>query len=166
MLPLLLAVVLSGSAPGATDPAAACRTALERGVAKLEKLAPPKRLAASLDLLATACPKQLGALAKTASKAKALRRAERAKALAAALEGAAPCATDAPAAAAGALLRECPTEKLVLAPEVGRDLDAGTYLFVVDVERRLNKFGAYGEAAERVLSILVLGAALEGEAAR
>jgi hypothetical protein len=45
-------------------------------------------------------------------------------------------------------------------------LDAGTYLFVVAVSRRLDAAGAFDDAAERVLSVLVLGAALEGEAAR
>jgi len=168
VLALLLAASLSASAPdaGTPEPHAACRVALERGVSALEKLPSSRRLAASLELLGRACPRELEGLANAASQASRLRRSERAKLLAQAAAAAPHCTTELPAAAAGALLRLCPPAKLELAEEVAQVLDSGTYLFVVAVSRRLDAAGAFGTAAERVLSILVLNAALEGEAAR
>ncbi|MHB8874288.1 MAG: hypothetical protein ACYC8T_11425 [Myxococcaceae bacterium] len=159
----ILATLLTAALLGAAPP---CAASLAKGLPSLEKLPMAKRLGKSLELLARSCPAELGELAPAAAKAARLPRAKRAKALAEAAKLAPPCRTDTPAAPAGALLRTCPPAKLTLAEEVGRDLDAGTYLFVVAASQRLETAGAFDAAAERVLSTLVLAAALEGEAAR
>lgn len=133
----------------AADP---CAEGLAKGRAKLER-SPKNRIRRALELVASACK---GPLGDAAAKAAKLERSKRAVALAAA----ATCKVPEPAAAAESIAAECPDSELQ--GPVLRDLDAGTYAFIVAL--RLQVKGTAD--AELVLSQLALAAALEGEKAR
>ena len=156
-----------GSGAHASEADVSCGRALEQALRGVERVPPPKRAAAALaGLSRVEC---LGALATAARGAAKAERPVRARVLsrAAAEELSASCLAKDPAASALTVAEPCPAPR-DLAPSRGalRDLDAGTYLFVIAAHSRLSAAGVLTPDALQLLNNLLLGAALEGEAAR
>lgn len=162
-------VLLLGPASSArgSEAGSSCARAIEQALSRVERVPPARRAPAALaELARVEC---LGALASAAGTSARAKRPVRARALAkaAAPELPASCLAKDPTASALTLSERCPAPK-DLAPSRGalRDLDAGTYLFVLAAHARLSASGELGSHALQLLNNLLLGAALEGEAAR
>lgn len=143
---------------------------LGQALVEIEALPMEQRLLPSLRALASHCAGGLGELAQAADQAQASGdRAQRAALLAEAASLALPsgCSTNQALEPATALLWPCPPpEELHLAEALLKDLDAGSYLFVLAARARLNAQQQLDADSERLLQIILLSAAIEGETAK
>lgn len=145
---------------------------LELVLTEIEQVASvSRRLGPSLSALAQYCPGPLGELADVAKRAaEQPDRAKRSFLLAQAANQilSANCQTEQPMVAASTLQPRCPGPANLgldkpLAPL--KDLDAGSYLFILAIQKRL--FETYRDqinlsALERILETMILSGALEG----
>ena len=136
----------------------------------VEALPMEQRLRPALVAMSLACPETLGDLAQAAAKAAGIEdRSQRAQVLAAAASLALPsgCSASNPLAAASSLQWGCPApQEMQLAEALLKDLDAGTYLFVLASRARLQGSGKLDKDAGALLKNLMLSAAIEAEVAR
>lgn len=129
-----------------------------------------QRMLPSLKALAESCPQTMGDLAQAATQAQAQAdRAKRAQILAQAAMLALPsgCSASNALAPAASLQWGCPAPpEMQLADALLKDLDAGTYLFVLASRARLQGADKLDKDSGRVLQNLLLSAAIEAEMAR
>lgn len=134
----------------------ACDEALFQASAK-------KKVMAVLKAMSKACAQATPALADTAGNAAKLPRAQRVARL---LEGAQPllpatCKVTGAFDRASEVGPEC--QPLEVSEALKHNLDAGTYLFVLALQRERGKHGPGGEVFQAALRRLLLSAALENE---
>lgn len=146
---------------------ATCRSGLAAALKKVEQSPMEKRLGPALAGIGEGCPVLLGALAAAATEASKAEAAVRSKILSSAATPFLPptCAARSPSDPALEVSYACPPpDSFELAEPLLEDLDAGTYQFALVLRERLGATGVLDSASDRLLSNLVLAAALEGEA--